>query len=97
MKSYANSVTSANYTHPSDRLWMVQTHWQTSAASITLGTLHLSSILKDEASSRVNDWVSRSILNSSFDRLNIVEVDHVCDGGKDIYNSLQVYNNNLKI
>ena len=72
---------------------MAQTHWQTSAASIVLGTLHRSSILLDEAYSRVNDWVSRCITDGTCARLNIVEVDHVCDGGREVFQAIQGYNN----
>eukprot|EP01034_Spumella_vulgaris_P031263 gene31264-38629_t len=38
----------------SSDLWMTQAHWQSSAESIVIGTLHRSSILEDEARSGVN-------------------------------------------
>jgi hypothetical protein len=75
------------------RLWMVQAHWQSSVGSITLGEAHLSSILQDEEKSNVNQWIATNILNKTWNNLNLIEVDNVCNGGNDILNAIRkVYN-----
>jgi len=95
MNSYALNTTATEYVASfGDSPWMVQTHWQSTAGSITSGTLHRSSLLIDEEKSKMNTWVLNNINNNVFEQLNIVEVDNVCDGGLEIYKALQVYNNN---
>ena len=95
MISYSINTTAISYPHQNPGyLWMVQTHWQSTAGSITLGTLHRSSILIDEEKSHVNEWVAESINSKLFEQINIVEVDNVCDHGMDIYKALTTYNEN---
>lgn len=95
MKSYAWNTTNAAYVESFGYSpWMVQTHWQSTAGSITSGTLHKSSILQDEEKSKMNAWVLDAISTGQFDKINIVEVDNVCDGGNEIYEALQEYNKN---
>ena len=93
MISYAVNTTKMSKAH--DKLWMVQTHWQSTAGSITLGTAHRSSLLEDVERSGMNVWVADSINNMLFEHVNIVEVDNVCDHGIDIYNALTKYNENF--
>lgn len=94
MSDYAiNTTTVDAATAHGSRLWMVQTHWQSSAGSITLGTAHRSDLLIDEEKSGVNTWVAKSITEGGvFERLNIVEVDNVCDAGVEIYAAINAYN-----
>uniref|UniRef100_A0A0G4HZH1 Phosphatidylinositol-specific phospholipase C X domain-containing protein n=1 Tax=Chromera velia CCMP2878 TaxID=1169474 RepID=A0A0G4HZH1_9ALVE len=74
-------------------LWMLQGHWQYSAESIIIGTLHDSSVLEDQRRSSVNAWVSERVeewdemirreSGGARGGLNWVELDDVCrDGGK---------------
>lgn len=95
MITYAINTTDINRNHGAKYTpWMLQTHWQSTAASITSGTLHKSSILLDEEKSKMNNWVSESINNNLFPTLNIVEVDNICDNGINIYHAIQKYNKN---
>ena len=66
-----------------------QAHWQSTAGSITIGTLHNSSLLLDEQRSGMNQWTATSIREGRFKHLNIVEVDNVCDGGLDILDAIK--------
>lgn len=81
-----NSSGSAAY---SNNLWMAQGHWQSTAVSISLGTLHNSSVLLDESRSGVNEWVRESIYQRKFDYLNLLELDNVCNHGLEIYQAIQ--------
>jgi hypothetical protein len=69
----------------------MQAHWQSTALSITLGTLHNSSLLLDEERSNINGWMAQQVTDKVYPHLNIVEVDHVCDHGLELYNSLAAY------
>jgi hypothetical protein len=71
----------------------LQAHWQSTVGSITIGTLHNSSLLLDEQRSGVNQWVAQSIREGRFKHLNIVEVDNVCDGGLDILDAINSIKN----
>eukprot|EP00602_Paraphysomonas_sp_CaronLab_P000050 CAMPEP_0185028448 /NCGR_PEP_ID=MMETSP1103-20130426/14169_1 /TAXON_ID=36769 /ORGANISM="Paraphysomonas bandaiensis, Strain Caron Lab Isolate" /LENGTH=265 /DNA_ID=CAMNT_0027562873 /DNA_START=57 /DNA_END=854 /DNA_ORIENTATION=- len=71
------------------RLWMAQAHWQSTAESIAIGTLHNSSLLLDESRSNMNGWMAEAITKRTFQHLNIVEVDNVCDNGIAIYNAIK--------
>ena len=55
MSDYIDSITSTNPTLTSRNLWMTQAHWQSDAYSISVGTLHNSSIIDD---SRSRIWFS---------------------------------------
>ena len=70
-------------------LWMIQAHWQSDAASITIGTLHKSSLLIDEERSMINKWTAEKIEEGAFKYMNIVEVDNVCDEGLRILQALR--------
>ena len=88
MTEYA-LTTSATPPPSSGHLWMIQTHWQSDAASVSLGTLHRSSLLKDEERSGVNTWTAEQIEKGAFKYMNMVEVDHVCDAGPRILKALR--------
>ena len=64
-------------------------HWQSTAESIAIGTLHNSSLLLDESRSNMNGWMAEAITKRTFQHLNIVEVDNVCDNGIAIYNAIK--------
>lgn len=70
-------------------LWMAQGHWQSTAVSISLGTLHNSSVLLDESRSGANEWIRESIYQRKFDYLNLLELDNVCNHGLEIYQAIQ--------
>jgi hypothetical protein len=88
MTEYALATSAA--TPPSNgHLWMIQTHWQSDAASVTLGTLHQSSLLLDEERSQLNMWTAEQIEEGGFKHMNMVEVDNVCDAGPRILQALR--------
>jgi hypothetical protein len=70
-------------------LWMAQAHWQSSAETITLGTLHRSSLVLDESRSEINLWVQKQVEAGAFSHLNFLELDQVCDNGPAIYTALK--------
>jgi len=105
MKKYLNDATSKLPTDDG-RLWMAQVrinnifmklfiashqgHWQSTAESVVLGTLHNSSILLDESRAKVNIWLSQLVRSSEeIPVLNILEVDNVCDGGLELLTALK--------
>ena len=70
------------------QLWMTQLHWQSTAASITYGTLHGSSILLDEERGGVNAWVTDALRAGTFRNVALLELDNVCHGGAEVYRAL---------
>lgn len=88
--TYMQSVTT-NYHSDTSQLWMAQAHWQSTAYSVSSGTLHNSSLLLDESRSGLNQWVINQIKGGSYKYLNIVEVDNVCDQGAELYNALNAF------
>lgn len=92
MNNYLNSVTSKVPTNDG-KLWMTQAHWQSTALSITLGTLHNSSLLLDEERSKMNEYVTNQINNKAYSYLNIIEVDNVCNYGVELFNAIDSYRN----
>ena len=87
--AYMFSTTAADPTATSPNLWMAQAHWQSTTASVVLGTLHNSSLLLDESRGGVNIWVEKSIRSGLFKYLNILELDNVCDNGNNILAALR--------
>ena len=75
-QAISDYLDSATAVVPSDEglLWMAQAHWQSSAESVVMGTLHQSSLLLDESLSGVNSWLARRIRDGAFNHLNAVEV-----------------------
>lgn len=91
MITYINQVTSS-IPVADGRLWMTQAHWQSTAVSIVDGTLHNSSLLLDEERSNVNSWMAENIRNKTYQFLNIVEVDNVCDNGLSLLDAINEFN-----
>jgi hypothetical protein len=92
MKKYVSEVTRTDPTvgvRSSPNLWMTQVHWQSTALSVSLGTLHNSSLLMDESRAGVNLWVQQSVSKGDFKYLNLVELDNVCDNGLAVLAVLQ--------
>jgi hypothetical protein len=87
LKEYMTMMT-ASYPDSSNMLWMAQAHWQSTALSVSLGTLHNSSIILDEERSGVNSWLVGQIKNKAYPCLNMIEVDNVCDHGLELYQTL---------
>ncbi len=88
LDAYLNK-TSASNLHVLFSLSLLQAHWQSNAQSISLGVLRGSSILKQVEGSKVNHHVASKIAAETFPHINLLEVDHVCDGGLEIYEALQ--------
>jgi len=74
--AYMNRTYEKNYTN---KLWMIQAHWQYDGTSIAHGTLHNSSILDDTLKSEITEkfW-SRAETMFSPVRHNFVELDNIC-------------------
>ena len=71
------------FTDPSvsTHLWMAQAHWQSDAYSISMGTLHNSSVIEDSNRSDLNNWVLQQLHENKWDYLNLLELDNVCNQG----------------
>jgi hypothetical protein len=81
MTSYIDSTAKAG---PKDgRMYTIQALWQESASSVTVGELYASSLLLDEKRSGLNALVTERIKSKVMptDKLGMVEVNNVCDGG----------------
>ena len=72
------------------RLYSVQVLWEETATSIAIGEAHLSSLLDTEKRSQLNNLLTQKIKSGEIDssKLNLVEVNNVCDGGNDLQNAL---------
>ena len=69
---------------PSDgSLYTAQALWEETAESIAVGTLHFSSLLKDESKSQLNSLLVERITSGVWNvsKINMVEINNVCDGG----------------
>lgn len=90
MIAYLNNTVIPSST-AKDNLWMLQAHWQSTATSISLGDLHRSSVLKDESKAEVNKWLAKTLKAKAlpYEKLSLIELDHVCDGGNDVLAALQ--------
>jgi hypothetical protein len=64
---------------------MLQAHWQYSAKSVASGVVLFSSILSDETRSSTNERILNELNHGRWgSNLNILELDNVCDQGKNI-------------
>lgn len=70
-------------------LWMTQGHWQSSTESVIIGTLQRGTVLLEEELSKVNALMAKAIRSKEYAFMNVLEVDHVCDGGTDLLAVLQ--------
>jgi len=75
---YMNQTYEKDYTN---KLWMIQAHWQYNDTSIIAGTLHGSSILDDTLNSEITEKF-RSRVETMFSSVkhNFVELDNICRG-----------------
>ena len=82
MWEYIDNITKAGPS-PSHQLATVQCLWEESPASIAIGTLHGSSLLKDESKSQLNALLTQRIHNGVWNvsSVGIIEVNNICDGG----------------
>ena len=72
---------------PADgQLYTVQALWEETTNSVIVGELHGSTLLDDEKSSKLNTLLAERIKGGQFNisRINIVEVNNVCDGGEEL-------------
>lgn len=89
MWSYVDTVIERG--PPASELYSLQTLWQESATSIAIGEAHLSSLLLDESRSTLNRLVYERVESGEMDssKLNLIEVNNVCDGASDIIRSVR--------
>ena len=88
MWDYVHSVVESGPQY--ERLYSVQVLWEETATSIAIGEAHLSSLLDTEKRSQLNSLLTQKIKSGEIDssRLNLVEVNNVCDGGNELQNAL---------
>ena len=88
MWDYVHSVVESGPQY--ERLYSVQVRWEETATSIAIGEAHLSSLLDTEKRSQLNSLLTQKIKSGEIDssRLNLVEVNNVCDGGNELQNAL---------
>ena len=91
LQTYMLQTTTQDPTTKESLLWMAQAHWQSTAGSVTLGTLHKSSLVEDEKRSQINAFIEQQIRKGSYPSLNFLELDEVCDRGIEIYQAIQEY------
>mmetsp|Transcript_107431 Transcript_107431/g.300159 ORF Transcript_107431/g.300159 Transcript_107431/m.300159 type:complete len:446 (-) Transcript_107431:138-1475(-) len=72
-------------------LWNTQAHWQYDAASIAAGLSRFSCILAEEASANVNALLASGIANGDYSKMNLVQMDYVCDSGKDAFKAMRSF------
>jgi hypothetical protein len=72
-------------------LWNVQAHWQYDVYSIAHGIALQSCILAEESASNINKLVASSIAQEQFKTINILEVDYVCHGGRELYTAARAF------
>jgi hypothetical protein len=92
LSTHLQSVTSVDPTTSyAQHMWMAQAHWQSTAESVSLGTLHESSLVLDVTRSHINQWLETAVSQRAFTHLNFLEVDDVCDNGNNLYKALRTY------
>ena len=71
--------------------YTVQCLWEETTNSVVVGELHGSTLLDDESRSGLNALVTARIRSGQIDtsRLNLVEVNNVCDGGLELLAALR--------
>ena len=91
MDDYMLSITSADPVSISSNLWMAQAHWQSDAYSVSVGTLHNSSVIEDSNRSDLNNWVLQQLRENKWSFINLLELDNVCNQGLEIQQILLEY------
>lgn len=56
---------------------------------VAIGELHNSSLLLDEVKSNLNGLLLDAVKQKSFKHLNFVEVNNVCDNGRELLEALR--------
>ncbi|GMH82380.1 hypothetical protein TrVE_jg6672 [Triparma verrucosa] len=94
MTAYMDKVSQAGPGQGSSNipLYQIQALWEESTASVVIGELHLSSLVEDEAKSKLNALTTSYINADRFPNLNYVEVNNVCDGGPELLAALSAFN-----
>eukprot|EP00946_MAST-07B_sp_MAST-7B-sp1_P002538 g2538.t1 len=71
----------------------VQALWQEDAASVAIGALHGSSLLKDEVKSELNSILTQRIKDRIWNvsQIGIIEVNNICDGGLDLLTAFREF------
>lgn len=72
-------------------LWNTQAHWQYSAGSIATGLSQMSCILAEESAANVNGLLAEDIAQGNYKRMNVVQMDFVCDSGKDVFKAMRSF------
>lgn len=70
-------------------LWQLQALWQETTASVVIGTVHGSSLLKDETKSGLNEAILAEVRSGNFKHINFLELNNVCDHGPGIFQALR--------
>lgn len=70
-------------------LWSTQAHWQYSAAAIATGLSRMSCILAEESASDINGLLAQDIAQGNYKRINLVQIDYVCDSGKHVFKAMR--------
>jgi len=74
-----------------NKLWMIQAHWQNNEDSVAIATLHGSSILDDTSKSGITEkFLSRMKTMFSSVPSNFVEFDNICRGQSKTSSSLLI-------
>jgi len=88
MFGYLNATAAA--LPPADgTLYAMQALWEESAETVAIGELHNSSLLLDEVKSNLNGLLLDAVKQKSFKHLNFVEVNNVCDNGRELLEALR--------
>ena len=66
-----------------------QALWEETVASVVLGTLARSSLVKDENWSKLNSLVTAAVQEGRWKHINWLEVNDVCDGGEGLLAALK--------
>ncbi|GMH73537.1 hypothetical protein TL16_g06221 [Triparma laevis f. inornata] len=92
MTTYMDKVSQAGPSQGSVPMYQIQALWEESVASVVIGELHLSSLIEDEAKSKLNALTASYVNADRFPNLNYIEVNNVCDGGPELLAALSAFN-----
>lgn len=92
MTTYMEKVSQAGPSQGSVPMYQIQALWEESVASVVIGELHLSSLIEDEAKSKLNALTASYVNADRFPNLNYIEVNNVCDGGPELLAALSAFN-----
>jgi len=72
-----------------EHFMQMQALWQESTESVVIGTLRNSSLLTDEANSKLNQQLAAAVRQGRWATVSLLEVNNVCDGGTDLLAALR--------